>query len=150
MILCVSESLWIRTSSAINPQSRSDRVRGKWLLDSVVPSCTWFCVFYNFAKALWVSRVPGFVLLCSILESNLVALEMFFAPLVPRKIQVSLGSTCGAIVGVDVSAPYREWRTGSLFEVQDFRLGGLFMESYLVRVWGWEKMLGQEARWYRM
>ena len=127
LILCVPESLGIRTSSAINPQSRSDRVRGKRLLDSVVPSCNWFCVFYNSARPCGLRVYPAlfyFAYLlrsqrpsgCSLLESILLPWRCSFSPSAskdpdrPRLIHE-------AMVGVEVSAPSREWRAGFLFEV---------------------------------
>ena len=139
LILCVPESLRIRTSSAINPQSRSDRVRGKRLLDSVVPSCNWFCVFYNSARPCGLRVYPAlfhFAYLlksqrpsgCSLLESILLPWRCSFSPSAsrdpdrPRLIHE-------AMVGVEVSAPSREWRAGFLFEVQGLRFGPALSRS---------------------
>ena len=51
LYLCILESVWIRTSSAINPQSRSDRVRGSGFPIPRVPGYILNCVLCFDAKA---------------------------------------------------------------------------------------------------
>ena len=129
----------IRTSSAINPQSRSNRIRGNGFSIPRVLGCILLCVF-----VLQSQRPFGFLL-----ESDFcIALGDVLFPLVPRKIQIGLGAyeryvLMKAIVGVDSSAPLREWRAGFLLKFQVSTWGRLFREPSSWAAWGfWWDLLG--------